>query len=144
MFCIDDHPFAGAVLKRICDEVYTRLHEEVGVREHGQILLARHGHGAFDRLSHLVEQTGHQVDVEAGRLLARLRPGEHEERPRDACEPRALVLDVRDEPVPILGDVLRPSLQHVRRTDDAGQRREQLVCRIRDELALRALTPLVP
>ena len=54
-----------------------------------------------------------------------------------------LALDVREEAVALDGILLRAGLQHLDRADDRRQRRAQLVRRVRDELALGELAPLL-
>ncbi len=48
-----------------------------------------------------------------------------------------------EEPVALDRILLRARLQHLDRADDRRQRRAQLVRRVRDELALRELAPLL-
>ena len=76
-------------------------------------------------------------------LLAGVRAGERQQRAREAREPRGLALDVGEEAVALDGIVLRARLQHLDGADDRRQRRAQLVRRVRDELALGELAPLL-
>ena len=92
--------------------------------------------------AHALEQRAQEDPLRPGTLLVGLGACQHEQRLRDAREPIGLQLDVAEELVPVGGHVLGPGLKHLDRGDDRGQRRSELVGRVRRELSLGPLRPL--
>jgi len=72
-----------------------------------------------------------------------VRAGQRQHRAREPGEPARLALDVAEEAVARHGILLRAGLEHLDGADDRRQRRAQLVRRVRDELALGQLAPLL-
>ena len=133
------------VAQRVLDEVEDDLLEQLGVRERGRVLAgldAQLDVAGRDLVGDAVQQLGERDGLELERLVPRLGPREREQRAPQPPEPERLPLDQREEAVALDRVVLRARLQHLERGLDRGQRRAELVRRVRDELALGALAPL--
>jgi hypothetical protein len=81
-----------------------------------------------------LEQGAH-VDLLELDALARLRLGEHQQRPGDSRQTRRVLRDMLEEAVAVARHVFRTGLKHFDRRCDSGERCSQLVGGVSDELA---------
>ena len=136
------------VLRRVLAEVAQRLLEQVAVDARRRAPSAHSTSTATPSCGRrlvrdLAQQRRERDRLDARPLLPGVRARERQQRAGEPRQPRRLALDVAEEAVALGGILLRARLEHLDRADDRRQRRAQLVRRVRDELALGELAPLL-
>ena len=135
------------MLRGVLAEVAKRLLEQVAVRLDRESLFDLDvDHDAVVRLQpygNLVQQRCKLDGLDARRLLPGVRACERQHCAGEARQPAGLALDVGEETVALGGILLRARLEQLDRADDRRQRGAQLVRRVRHELALGELSPLL-
>ena len=130
-------------LARVCDgirhEVRERALQQVALGQHRIAVadhLDRHVGARSERLGDL-QQERPELDARAVQRLSRgLHAGQHEQRMGEPAEAIHLAAQIGEECVAILRDILGAGLQHLEGGVHRGERRQQLVRGVRDELAL--------
>ena len=91
----------------------------------------------------VAQERGELDRLDAWLLLSGVRARQRQHRAGESRQPAGLALDVAEETVALGGILLGAGLEHLDGADDRRERCAELVRRVRDELALGELSPLL-